>query len=42
MIGRYNSLFGYDADILAESTQMKKYLEQGIDRIVIRLLKSMN
>lgn len=38
MIGRYNSLFGYDADILAESTQMKKYLEQGIDRIVIGLL----
>lgn len=38
MVGRYNSLFGYDADIMAESKRISNFLAQGIDRIVVGLL----
>ena len=37
MVGRYNSLFGYDDRILWDENQIKNYLEQGIDRVVMNL-----
>lgn len=37
MVGRYNSLFGYDEKILWDGKQLKDYLEQGIDRIVVNI-----
>ena len=37
MVGRYNSLFGYDDRILWDENQIKNYLEQGIDRIVMNI-----
>ena len=38
MIGRYNSLFGYDDKILWDEKQLKYYLEHGIDRVVVNML----
>ena len=38
MIGRYNSLFGYDDKILWDEKQLKYYLEHGIDRVVVNTL----
>ena len=38
MVGRYNSLFGYDETLLKEPEKLSQYLEQGIDRIVLTLL----
>ena len=38
MAGRYNSLFGYDDQILTGSTRLPEYLAQGLDRIVINLM----
>lgn len=38
MVGRYNSLFGYDETLLKEPEKLSLYLEQGIDRIVLTLL----
>lgn len=38
MVGRYNSLFGYDEQILADGTILQSCLEQGVDRIVMELL----
>ena len=37
MVGRYNSLFGYDDRILWDEKQIRNYLEQGIDRIVMNI-----
>ena len=37
MMGRYNSLFGYDEKILWDEKQLQDYLEQGIDRIVVNV-----
>ena len=37
MVGRYNSLFGYDETILWDEKQLQDYLEQGIDRIVVNV-----
>lgn len=37
MVGRYNSLFGYDEKILWDEKQLRDYLEQGIDRIVVNV-----
>ena len=37
MVGRYNSLFGYDGKILWDEKQLQDYLEQGIDRIVVNV-----
>ena len=37
MVGRYNSLFGYDDGILWDEKQIKNYLKQGIDRVVMNL-----
>ena len=37
MVGRYNSLFGYDDRILWDENQIKNYLEHGIDRVVMNL-----
>ena len=37
MVGRYNSLFGYDEKILWDEKQLQDYLEQGIDRIVVNV-----
>lgn len=38
MVGRYNSLFGYDEKILWDEKQLQDYLKQGIDRIVVNAL----
>lgn len=38
MVGRYNSLFGYDDTLMKNPTKLKQYLERGIDRIVLTLL----
>lgn len=38
MTGRYNSLFGYDEEILADAKILQGYLEQGVDRVVMELL----
>ncbi len=38
MVGRYNSLFGYDERILADGSYLEEFLEQGVDRIVMELL----
>ena len=37
MVGRYNSLFGYDEKILWDEKQLQDYLEQGIERIVVNV-----
>ena len=37
MVGRYNSLFGYDEKILWDEKKLQDYLEQGIDRIVVNV-----
>ena len=37
MIGKYNSLFGYDNSLLQNKDWLDKYLEQGIDRLVWNL-----
>lgn len=37
MVGRYNSLFGYDEKILWDEKQLRDYMEQGIDRIVVNV-----
>lgn len=37
MVGRYNSLFGYDEKILWDEKQLQDYLEQRIDRIVVNV-----
>lgn len=37
MVGRYNSLFGYDDTILWDETLLKQYLENGIDRVVLNI-----
>ena len=36
MIGRYNSLFGIDMRILKEEEILEKYIQNGVDRVVIR------
>lgn len=36
MIGRYNSLFGIDMRILKEEEILKNYIQNGVDRVVIR------
>lgn len=38
MVGRYNSLFGYDETVLRDEKVLQSYLEQGVDRIVMELL----
>lgn len=38
MIGRYNSLFGYDETILTDGQILQRYLEEGVDRVVMELL----
>lgn len=38
MVGRYNSLFGYDETILMDGKILQSYMEQGVDRIVMELL----
>mgnify|MGYP004506217337 FL=1 len=36
MMGRYNSLFGIDMRILKEEEILEKYIQNGVDRVVIR------
>ena len=38
MVGRYNSLFGYDPRIMADATVLADYVEQGLERVVINLM----
>ena len=38
MTGRYNSLFGYDDQILTKDTLLLEYIAQGLDRIVVNLM----
>ena len=35
MIGRDNSLFGIDMRILKEEEMLEKYIQNGVDRVVI-------
>lgn len=37
MVGRYNSLFGFDDVVLRDKTSFESLIEQGIDRIVLSL-----
>lgn len=36
MMGRYNSLFGIDMRILKEEEILENYIQNGVDRVVIR------
>ena len=38
MVGRYNSLFAFDPNILATPVPLSRLLASGIDRIVVNLL----
>ncbi|MGN0351847.1 MAG: hypothetical protein ACI4ES_09355 [Roseburia sp.] len=38
MVGRYNSLFGYDENIFWDADYFQGFLEQGVDRIVVGML----
>lgn len=38
MVGRYNSLFGYDENILTDPALLNDYVQQGLERIVINLM----
>lgn len=38
MVGRYNSLFSYDTQILTENTLLFSYIAHGADRIVLNLM----
>ena len=38
MVGRYNSLFALDPNILANRVPLSRLLTSGIDRIVVNLL----
>lgn len=38
MVGRYNSLFGIDMDMLKRHEKLEKCLENGVDRVVVSLL----
>lgn len=37
MVGRYNSLFGFDDSVLTHAETVAEYAEQGIDRLVLQL-----
>lgn len=37
MAGRYNSLFGLDAELVKHPEKLKAYQQAGIDRLVIGL-----
>ena len=38
MVGRFNSLFGYDTEILGVNSLLPYYVEHGIDRIVMNFM----
>ncbi|MBW6410133.1 hypothetical protein [Clostridium weizhouense] len=38
MIGRYNSLFGFDDTLLKSSKKLEQYINSGIDRIVLNFI----
>lgn len=38
MIGKGNSLFAFDLEILRNQEILRNYREQGVDRLVIHLL----
>lgn len=38
MVGRYNSLFGFDDTLLKDAKELKHYVDSGINRIVLNLL----
>lgn len=38
MVGRYNSLFGFDSRSICDMELLKVYRDQGIDRIVVNLM----
>ena len=38
LVGRYNSLFGCNREILSDAAALKSWLDQGIDRLVAELL----
>lgn len=38
MVGRFNSLFGFQTSVFADSKKISGYLNQGIDRLVLTLL----
>lgn len=38
MVGRYNSLFGYDEKILWDASLIAGYIRQGVERLVVNLL----
>lgn len=38
MVGRYNSLFGYDASVMTDASVLQDYVEQGLERVVVNLM----
>ena len=38
MVGRFNSIFGFDPSVLEQEDSKKNYVKQGIDRFVLTLL----
>lgn len=38
MVGRYNSLFGYDADVMTDISVLQDYVDQGLECVVINLM----
>lgn len=38
MVGRYNSLFGYDAHVMTDISVLQDYVDQGLECVVINLM----
>jgi hypothetical protein len=38
MVGRYNSLFAFDDTLLKDPKELKYYISNGIDRIVLNFI----
>ena len=38
MVGRYNSLFGYNASVMTDASVLQDYVKQGLERIVVNLM----
>lgn len=38
MVGRYNSLFGYDEGVMTDVSVLRDYVEQGLERVVVNLM----
>lgn len=38
MVGRYNTLFGYDTRVMYDGEYVSRFLKQGVDRLVVNLV----